>query len=474
MLVLGVLVLGVGSVVGGSFLFKRWNDARGRVAKAEEGVRKKEEAIAEQDRELKRIQTVSPHLKDWRKLSVPEVDARKKDPVESRDYMLGEYQQWLTDLANKSGIQDATVLRGKYDSKQTPQFAKDKPIYGVMTYTIEGRATLASLIKFFEGMHRAPLLHQVKAFDLVRPSATTDKTLKNEELKIKKLTVEVLQVTGAERLVLDPKSEEARKPEARKGLWPNYGDKTAPATLTANRNYEDMLGKNLFNLHPPKVSPDENIGKELPPPEKPKEKRDDVLKFVRLTAVDYTEGVVDPGEEVVGPAVKLPWVEAGSECMAFRSPAWEATLINLSRSGEDADGKAITWDTLRFRMTASNKKMRAPVWSEFKIYDKYGNTVVDGEVLRIESRSLLFHVGAKAYRIQLGQNMLDAMNTEVSESELKALGIAPPKEPEKPKEAEKPKETEKEPSKTEDKKEPSKTEDKKDKGPSKRPEKKDK
>src|SRR5437879_7659647 len=77
------------------------------------------------------------------------------------------------------------------------------PIYMRLPFTIQAKASLASLVEMLEHFYRTPLLHDIKRLSIQRPSALGTQP-PSGELDIH-MTVEALIVAGAEnRLTLLP------------------------------------------------------------------------------------------------------------------------------------------------------------------------------------------------------------------------------------------------------------------------------
>ena len=60
--------------------------------------------------------------------------------------------------------------------------------------------------------------------------------------------------------------------------------------------------------------------------------------------------------------------------------------------------------------------------TDFTIADKYGNTLVDGKVVRLGENGMIFEADKKYYRWLLGDFLGTAMESPLKADELKELG----------------------------------------------------
>src|SRR5207248_780597 len=102
---------------------------------------------------------------------------------------------YLSDLLKKSGFTSAYV-NPKAPEKSSQVITGKGPIYTRLPFTIQARATLASLVDMLEQFYHTPLLHEVKRLSISRPAAVGTQP-QSSELDIH-LTVEALIVAGAE------------------------------------------------------------------------------------------------------------------------------------------------------------------------------------------------------------------------------------------------------------------------------------
>jgi hypothetical protein len=103
-----------------------------------------------------------------------------------------------------------------------------------------------------------------------------------------------------------------------------------------------------------------------------------VLAFVKLTTLSY-----DPERK-----------------------RWEAWLYDQGKGGRE-------------------KKLNTGVLNDFTIEDKYGNSVIEAKVVRIEEEFMVILSEGKYYRLRCGDFLYPAIRTPLSKSELKAMDITP-------------------------------------------------
>ena len=93
-------------------------------------------------------------------------------------------------------------------------------------------------------------------------------------------------------------------------------------------------------------------------------------------------------------------------------------LTDISRTGS----KAEAW--LYDRYNNSKTRLRASTgFDSFRFRDSKGETLVQGKVIRIDERDLVFRAGEKYYSIHVGQNLLDTLKHPLDSSQLKELGL---------------------------------------------------
>jgi hypothetical protein len=84
---------------------------------------------------------------------------------------------------------------------------------------------------------------------------------------------------------------------------------------------------------------------------------------------------------------------------------WEAYLYDQAKGGAE-------------------KRLNALTVTDFAIKDKYGTAVLEGKVVLIDERQLVFQSEGKFYRLRCGDFLYPAVEHPLTESEIKPLGVA--------------------------------------------------
>jgi hypothetical protein len=148
--------------------------------------------------------------------------------------------------------------------------------------------------------------------------------------------------------------------EPREALTPGP-DVKAQALAEPYRTYADLAGKNIF------------LGTAAQ--SRLTEDRVAVLESVRLTT------------------------------LAHNGRRWEAYLYDQAKGG-------------------SEKRLNTLTVTDFAIKDKYGTTVLEGKVVHIDERQMVFRSDGKYYRLRCGDFLYPAVESPLSESEIKPLNLA--------------------------------------------------
>lgn len=242
--------------------------------------------IRSQQNYMRRVAKLSPRLAQWRKMSLPEGDRKAEAFKTHLSNLSVKYRQYLGRLLREREFQNQSVSPGVFDERNAPKFDErsKKPIYSSLSFSLQGETSLNNVARLFEDLARTPLLHQVKSF-----SIANQRTSRNLAVK---MTVEVLLVTGAQKIDARIKENQANKgkgpsfPAAWQPLaadilptFSGKGKDVLPKVLADpyRRNYLDIAGKNIFT--PARGGP--GIGAT----ETPVEPLPDVLFAVRLTLI---------------------------------------------------------------------------------------------------------------------------------------------------------------------------------------------
>lgn len=109
----------------------------------------------------------------WRKLSLP------PDPLDAQRL----YQEWLTDLAQLSGLEQMKVTLERRNAQGD--------VYITIPVTIEARATMQELAQFLDRFNSTQLLHRIARCDAISPASAG-----NPDLQVT-LTAEGISLTSA-------------------------------------------------------------------------------------------------------------------------------------------------------------------------------------------------------------------------------------------------------------------------------------
>ncbi len=353
---------------------------------------------AERDR-VKKIEELSPRLAKWEKISLPEGDPRPEAFKSHLGVLRVEYLRYLNKVLADSGFKARSVKPGDFDSRSTPSFARGKPVYTVLPITIEGESDLLSIVRVFEALYKAPLLHQVKHF-----SVATQRT--SQALAVK-MTVEVLLVHGAEGIA------------RRDGIFPKFtktGKDHPPVVLAADRNYRDIARKNMFV--PYDARPEGTDSGENP---------NSVLVYVRLTMITrspyYGCWVArmhnlgnkgprpDENESVL--LIDAPLPRESPFQAAKRGEAKKNGAANVPVAVEDGEGEGA-------REVKAGLEEPIQKWA---VIDRFKKKVLDLNVVRIEPLRVIAQVDEKFYAIHVGETLLTALEKPLEKEDLTKLGL---------------------------------------------------
>jgi len=186
-----LVVLGIG-IVANATVLQPLTSVNGEIDKADLQLdQRRKEIKAETDR-ITRIEKLNPRLAQWQKLSLPEGDPRAEAYKAHLGKLSRDYQRYLNKALVESGFTVRSMKVGPdFDSRTAPMVDK-KPIGQILTSHIEGEATLESVVKLFEELYRAPVLHQIKTFSIASVKTSTNLAVK--------LTLEAILVNGAEHI----------------------------------------------------------------------------------------------------------------------------------------------------------------------------------------------------------------------------------------------------------------------------------
>jgi hypothetical protein len=364
--VLALVILGGGWFVVSNLVLGPLDARKAAVAQLEKDVQTRKDR---KDQVLANL----PKLERWKHQSLPaEVNFARL-----------EYEKYLTELLRESDFAagSSSVTAKPVDNKTSPAIPGKGPIYTKLAFTVQGRATLESLVKLLERFYRSGLLHQVRNLTIQRglapvtPGQQQQQPQRTRDLDIT-MTVEALVVAGGEnRESLLPVERRLLSAEAALlGAAPRGPAAAAVALALADprgplgpsslaqppRDYRAVAANNIF----------------LGPPLQLSEPRDDVevTRFVRL--IDITHG----------------------------ERRTEAFLYNR-----------YTNQYYRLRTTAG--------FDTFRVLDGENEAAVKGKVVKIEDRDVIVQVDEKFYGIHMGQSLDEALRKALPGDRLKELGL---------------------------------------------------
>ncbi|HMF14194.1 MAG TPA: hypothetical protein VKE94_17885, partial [Gemmataceae bacterium] len=330
-----VIVAGLG-VVFYQFYWSPYRTKEANLAQLKKQTEQKESRVAE-------IAAQRPQLERYRQASLPaDMDLAKR-----------EYQRYLEGLLRESGFGQISVADRKAGGRGVPTLANKTPVYTPLGFTVTGRATFESLVKMMEKFYRTGLLHQIKTLSIARPK-TTQPGQRQNELDIS-LTVDALVVQGADKRAtlmptLDKRLQAADAFAAMSSgptglglvLWSAgpFGPHGPGVLAEPERDYGALTAKNIFFGPPVRSAQGQN------------QTQLEALRFTTLNEISVDHG-------------RIP-------------PRYSAMLYDVS----------------------SNDKSRLRTLGGFNTFplvrNSQGITLVHGEVLKIDERSLVFRVGLNA------------------------------------------------------------------------------
>lgn len=315
---------------------------------------------------IAQVQMQKPKLELWRQLSLPaDVDMARR-----------EYERELNTLMKRSRFANGsfTVTPKPPDTKTSPTIGmKKEPIYTRLAYTVQAHTSLANLVDFLERFYRSGLLQQIKSISITRPVTASGPQQRSNILDIN-MNIEALVVAGAEkRPTLYPRIDRRllaldlgvaiRGGPTGLALVPWAIGPAGPLGSTRlalpDREYAAIAGKNIF------------FG---PPPPRERTNAVDVTEFVHLTDITRNERKT------------------------------EAFLYDRYNNR-----------TTRLRASAG--------FNAFRVLDNDGEVLVQGTVVQVEEREVVFKVGEKYYTIHVGQSLQEVLEKPLKDQQLKDMGI---------------------------------------------------
>jgi hypothetical protein len=326
--------------------------------------------IAAKNDQIRQARADRPRLDRWRQLSLPQ------DP----DLARREYEKYLSALLVQSGFEPGSfsVTPRDPDTRSSPQIGK-KPIYTCLNFIVLGPAKLESIVKFQEEFYNTGLTHRIKTLSIQRAGiGGGPQQQRPTDLELN-MTIEALIVNGA--------------PD-RHYLLPNIDRRLVAADLMmALRGGPSGLGWMLWAAGP--------------------------------TGLGGPGNLAQPSRHYTAIANKNIFLGPPAETPKITEPIEVARFVYLTKISHDSQyQEASLWDQINLRIT----RLRcAPGFDQFRITDDDGEVVVQGKVLRISERDLVFGVGNRYYMMHIGQNIYDALQQPMTGDEVGALTDSPMK-----------------------------------------------
>src|SRR6266481_1020144 len=367
---LAIVVLGFIALAGAGLMISQfiWSPIRNRNHRISEI----KSEIEERRDKIAQIQALKPKFEGWRQISLPA----------DLGFARLEYEKHLRELLLQSGFEGNTTTvipsRGA-DPKSNPTLpGKKEPIYTRMNFTVAADGELADLVDFLERFYRTPLLHEIKRLDIRRPLTAlidTGPQRQNANILHIEMNVEALVLAGADK---------------RKQLLPSVDWSLAGVdVLTSLCNSPTGL-----IILPSGIGPTGPLGPPI------------------LAAPARQYGSIAAKDIFFGPTIL--------EQVAEKTAATEHVyLTDITHTGTKAE--AFLYD----RYNNSKTRLRASAgFDSFRIRDSKGVTLVQGKVVRIDDRDLIFQSGDRYYAMHVGQNLEESLKHPLGASELKELGFS--------------------------------------------------
>jgi hypothetical protein len=360
--ILATAVIGVLLLAGGAFLFHQLFlvplQARDTAIQS---------ALEELDKKTEQVrQAVAQQAKlaRWRQLSLP-ADV---------DLSLREYEKYLTSLMERSGFPAGsyTVKPRPADARNVPMLGK-KPIYTRLIFNVVAHANLESVVDMLDSFYQTGLMHQIKNLNVQRPLTSNSPFAANQQEQPGSLdidmTVEALVLAGAEnRPHLLPNIDSryvifdvaTALPGGPTGLgvlaWATgpTGPSGPGVLAQPARDYTAMAEKNIIMGS----SPEERPGGVV-----------ELTRFVHLT--DITKN--------------------------------------------DRHREAFLYDRYNNRWTRLRNSIG---FDKFRIIDGEGEPLVEGRVVKIEDREVIFRADEKYYVWHIGNTVHDALRKSLTDSQV--------------------------------------------------------
>ncbi len=368
-----VVMLGImgGGLLFHMFVYQPISDIREELAQEEKKLKEAQEKRDEAKQQIEAILHVDPRLTQWQKISLPPRDPSvKAQPGVSLEeqqkkhvrQLQAEYEQWLSAMLVRNKFsEDTSVTTEQADRRTSPILRAKEPIYERLTFKVTGRATLKSVMDAMKEFYKTNLLHQVRNLTMTVAQQRGSTTPLEPGSLDVIMRVEALMVNGA---------------EDRASLMPSEMKYQLQVLATPERGYDLMAKRNMFFG----ISPSSRSTQGTLSPEEIKvvQERQEILRFVKLTML----------------------------CFDSKRNQWEGTFYNQAIGGSE-----VRFDQRPFR--------------NFEILGQGETVLLEGKVVFINEKQVVFKEGEKFYRLRCGEFIFPAIREALTAKELKELGISP-------------------------------------------------
>ena len=359
--VLSVVVLLGGGMLFHLFLYTPLSELQNRVATARADLKTKQEELAKEQRDRERVLKLNPRLAEWRRISLPAAPKRTPEELRKGITLEESKKRHLNQVQNDYDQYLNNLLRRSGFNPAT---------INITPRVVENKAPSANRA----AAARDPLFTRL-AFTVQGRARLESLTQALEDFYKTNLLHEVRTLSVQNRpgpaggvrgrageldVNMTVEALLVSGAEPRGSLTPGP-DLKVRTLAEPYRTYADLGGKNIF-LGTAALS-------------RLTEDRVAVLGEVRLTT------------------------------LAHNGRRWEAYLYDQGKGGAE-------------------KRLNALTVTDFTIKDKYGTAVLEGKVVLIDAKQMVFLSEGKYYRLRCGDFLYPAVEHPLTESEIKPLGVA--------------------------------------------------
>jgi len=327
--------------------------------------------------DLQAVQRRKADLERWSRMSLPA----------DTDLSGREYWSKLNELFRSSGFDANTtyVVPKGITSQGAPTYPgpTKKPIYQKVSYHVTAEGDMATLVDWMERFYKLPLLHQIRALTITKPTTSTAAAARGGRGGRGGRSEESLHIAmDNEGLVLD-------KAENRPALLPDKTDDVPPviagALPSSERKYGSIAAKDPF------YGP-------LSTSQGPEGTSVDLLPFIKLDSFTRSGNTLTV-------TLRDIYNNYDYEITPRTTGGYQVTTSYYLPSGKRT-------------LPGRNQKR------ELEVYD--GNTLSHHwQIAQVSEKEVIIRsdLTNKYYRIQFGQSLEEAIEKALDKTELTALGI---------------------------------------------------